>query len=52
MPPPPLLCRSCQAALWYCRRLGAPARLRPLLWGAAALYTFGLYSEVQFYAHG
>lgn len=32
----------------YCRRLGVTARLRALLWMAAALYTFGLYSEVGF----
>jgi hypothetical protein len=25
---------------------GVTARLKPLLWTAAALYTFGLYSEV------
>lgn len=37
-----------QATLVYCRRLGVTARLRALLWMAAALYTFGLYSEVGF----
>ncbi|EFN52666.1 hypothetical protein CHLNCDRAFT_58798 [Chlorella variabilis] len=38
--------------LYYCRRLGVMPRLKALLWGAAVLYTFGLYSEVQFYVHG
>ena len=35
-----------QGLLLYCRRLGVTARLKPLLWTAAVLYTFGLYSEV------
>lgn len=40
------------ATLVYSRRLGVTARLRALLWTATALYTFGLYSEAQFYVHG
>ncbi|PSC71777.1 ATP-binding cassette sub-family B member mitochondrial [Micractinium conductrix] len=40
------------ALLFYCRRLGGTPRLKPLLWTAVLLYTVGLYSEIQFYAHG
>lgn len=36
----------------YARRVGVTTRTRALLWAAATLYTFGLYSEAQFYAHG
>lgn len=36
-----------QALMFYCRRLGAPTRLRMLMWTATALYTFGLYSEAR-----
>jgi hypothetical protein len=35
-----------QGTLYYCRRLGVVPRLRRLLWAAALLYSFGLYSEV------
>ena len=45
--PPTALLAPAQATLVYCRRLGVTARLRALLWVAAALYTFGLYSEVR-----
>ncbi|KAL4420506.1 hypothetical protein ABPG75_010162 [Micractinium tetrahymenae] len=37
--------------LFYCRGRAMP-RAKGLLWTAAALYSFGLYSEVQFYVHG
>jgi hypothetical protein len=35
-----------QGLLLYCRHLGVTARLKPLLWTVAVLYTFGFYSEV------
>ncbi|KAI3430799.1 hypothetical protein D9Q98_009211 [Chlorella vulgaris] len=38
--------------LFFCHSLAVTPRLKPLLWFSAALYTVGLYSEIQFAAHG
>jgi hypothetical protein len=43
-PSTPLLLPT-QGLLFYCRRLGVVPRVKPLLWLAAVLYAFGLYSE-------